>query len=219
MSTMIQSPTARTPQGGKRAGTITGAAQGAAAGTAVMPGIGTAVGAVVGAIGGFLGGSGVDRAKKHQALASKWAIIAKEREAAIARRNIIRDFRAKRAQAILMGGYEEGGLKSSTPRGGISSLGSQFAVGANFFDAQVYAQRQYQKHINKAGRNAARAGDVFATMGAVFNATSSVNWSSFGKSIDTTSGIGKQMTVFGNETIRSPQPFISPYPGEGLPPR
>ena len=174
MSTMIKDPKASTPTSGRGSGTLSGAAQGAAAGTAVMPGVGTVVGAVVGGVAGWLGGSEQDKAAKHATLAFKYAQLVKKREAAVVRRDMLRQFRAARAMSMVGVTSEEGGKRSSAPQGGISSLGSQFAFNQNYFDANAYLQEQLQKHSNKAGKHAQAANTIMATTTAVMSSVGSM---------------------------------------------
>lgn len=174
MSTKIKDPSANTPVSGRSTGTLSGAAQGAAAGTAVMPGVGTVVGAVVGGIAGFLGGSAQDKAARQATLAYKYAKIRQERQAAVARRDIIRQFRMQRASAMTMIGNEQGGTRSSAPQGAIASFGAQYGFNASFFDADAYLQSKYQTHANKAGKHAASANMINATLSSVASSVASM---------------------------------------------
>lgn len=178
MSTRIDRPTANTPTSGRGSGAISGAAQGAAAGTMVMPGIGTVVGAVIGAAAGYLGGAEQDKSAKHASLAYKYAKLRQERGAAVARRDIIRQFRISRAQAMMGIGAEQGGTRSSAPQGAIASMGSQYAFNSSYFDADFWLNSMYMKHAKKAGKHAAAANTINATAGAVASAVSSWGQSS-----------------------------------------
>jgi len=178
-STVIDKPTANTPTSGRGSGAVSGAASGAAAGTMVMPGIGTVVGAVIGAAAGYLGGAEADKSQKHASLAYKYAKLRGERQAAIARRNVVAQFRMARASAMTMIGNEEGGRRSSAPQGAIASTGAQFGVNLNYFDADVYLQSMYQKHSNKAGKKAATANMINSTLTSVASSASSFGGSGF----------------------------------------
>lgn len=176
-ATMIKHPTSSTPTSGRGSGTISGAAQGAAAGTAIMPGVGTVVGAVIGGIAGFLGGSQQDSAAKHANQAYQYAKMRQERAGAIQRRDILREFRAKRAIAMTSIGSEEGGRRSSAPQGAIASFGAQFGFNLGYFDADVYLQNKYQEHANKAGKKAANANMINSTISTVASAAISMRGS------------------------------------------
>jgi hypothetical protein len=75
---------------------------------------------------------------------------------------------------MTMIGNEAGGTRSSAPQGAIASLGAQYGFNQNFFDADVYLNKQYQKHSNKAGKHAASANMINSTASAIFKAAPSV---------------------------------------------
>ncbi len=216
MGTKIKDPKANMPTSGRGSSTISGAAQGAAAGTAVMPGVGTAVGAVIGAAVGFLGGSEQDKSAKHATLASKYARLRQERQAAVVRRDIVRQFRMARATAMTMIGNESGGTRSSAPQGAVGSLGAQFGFNTAFFDADIYLQRQFQKHSTKAGKHAASANMINATLATTAQAVGSMGNPFSPKPTSTPTGggpvsqtpIGSNTYAGGNwGTFAPPKPF------------
>jgi hypothetical protein len=189
-STMITNPTAPSPTSGRGSGTVSGAAQGAAAGASFGP-VGIVAGAVIGGIAGFLGGAQQDASARHASLAYKYAHMQKLREAAIVRRDKLREFRMMRSQAMLGILGEEGGSRSSAPQGAVSSLQSQYGFNINYFDTSAYIQSQYQKHSNKAGKHAASANMIMATTSAVASSVSEIGkykGSSWGSSGSAPSG-------------------------------
>jgi uncharacterized membrane protein len=170
---MIKDPKANTPISGRGSGVIAGAAQGAAAGATFGP-VGAIVGGIIGAASGFISGSEQDQSAKHATMAYKYAQLRQERQAAIVRRDKLREFRMARAMAMTMIGNEAGGTKSSAPAGAIWGLQAQYALNQNYFDADVYLNRQYQKHSNKAGKHAAAANMINAASSAVFQSAPAV---------------------------------------------
>lgn len=193
--TMINDPKANMPTSGRGSGVVSGAAQGAAAGAAIAGPYGAVIGAVVGGISGFIGGSEADKSAKHATMAYKYAQLRQERQAAVARRDIVRQFRMARAIAMTMIGNESGGTRSSAPQGAVGSLGAQFGFNTAFFDADVYLQRQFQKHSTKAGKHAASANMINSSLGAVTSAVGSSGFS-FSSAQRGYSGLG-------NETLSS----------------
>jgi hypothetical protein len=173
---MITNPTVQNTQSGRGSGTITGAAQGAAAGAAVGGPVGAVVGGVIGGIAGWLGGSEQDKSQKHANLAFQYAKMQKLREAAIARRDKVREFRMMRSAAMMGITQEEGGTRSSSPQGSVSGLQAQYGFNINYFDTSAYIQSQYQKHTNKAGKHAAAANMIMSTTGAVASAVGSMGY-------------------------------------------
>ncbi len=80
----------------------------------------------------------------------------------IQRREMVRQARMARAQAVAASAAESGGLQSSAPRGAVSSLGSQLTSNINYFDYQVNLNNQAQAYRKKAGKYARQAGDIAA---------------------------------------------------------
>jgi len=211
-STFITSPGGtKTPTTGKGTGVLTGAAQGAAAGTMVMPGIGTAVGAAVGAVVGFIGGAQSDKAQAYKKLAYKWDTMGKERQAAISRRDYLRQFRASRATAMTMIGGEEGGTRSSAPQGSVSALGSQFAFGEAFMEGQVMIGRTSAKFMRKAGKSQAASNATFATLEAGASLASTYGASAMNAWQTRSPKGGWGLGSFGNEPYDAiPKPTYGP---------
>jgi hypothetical protein len=157
-STMIKNPTRNQDDWGKGTGAIKGAAMGAA--------VGGPIGAVIGGTLGFIAGGFGDSSQRHKELAAQWAKMGKVREAAIARRNVIREFRMRRAITTMQMGAEEGGMRSSAPQASQNSLEAQFGFGLNYFDTQAYIQKKVQTQLNKAGKAASKGDGLFGLMEA-----------------------------------------------------
>lgn len=152
-------------------GALSGAAQGAVAGAVVGGPIGAVIGGVVGAIGGVLGGGAAKRARIYANRASKTRRTLDFMEAAVQRRDLVRQARMARAEslaAITAGG--EGGLMSSAPMGALSSISSQTGQNLRYFDARIRDFVQMQFWADKAGKKTAQAQNIMGTMGAVFDA-------------------------------------------------
>ena len=133
-----------------------GAAQGAAAGASVGGPVGAVVGGILGAIGGIFG----NKAKKAKRKAAKEQQRAAMREAAVQRRDIIRQYRAARAQSVAAAAAEAGGLQSSAAQGAIASTDSQAAFGLRFFDTQVASNQKVNKLLGKAEKYAGYASGI-----------------------------------------------------------
>jgi phage tail tape-measure protein len=158
--------------GGAAAGALAGAAIGAAGGPIGVVG-GAIIGAAYGVVSGALGGAEADKSAYYKKVASKWAKMGQERQAALERNNYIREFRARRAMTM-MGYGEEGANRSSAPQGAADSLKAQFAFGQAYSEGQHFIQRQYSKNMNKAGKAAQAAQTIFSTQAAVFQAAQTI---------------------------------------------
>jgi len=164
-----------------------GAVSGAMQGMAVAGPIGAVIGGIIGLIGGT-------KAKKARQYANKAAATERQQAqlaAAVERRDMIRQSRIARAQAVASSASESGGLQSSAPRGAISSIGSQTVSNLNYFDWQVGLGNEAQYYKQRAGKFA-RSADTFNSFiklgamagGAAYNAFSS-SGSSVGNTIYT----------------------------------
>jgi len=186
--TQVYDPSTGVGRGNSQAasGAVAGAAQGAAAGAAVgsvVPVIGTAIGAVVGgvvgAVAGWFGGGQMDKATMHKRKAEKWGTLGKEREAAVARNQMLRDFRIARAEAAVQIGAEGGGMQGSAT-GALSAIGNQYVFSDAFFGGQTHIQKQTARHLRKAGRAQAAANTTFGYLDAASSLASTIG--SFGLS-------------------------------------
>lgn len=161
-----------TGHSGAASGGVSGAASGASAGFAAGGPWGAVIGGVVGAAAGIFGGNQMDRAAEHLAKARAWATAGKEREAAIQMRDMLRQFRIKRAMAMAAIGAEEGGTRSSSPMGAIGAFGAQYAFGKGFFEGQVFIQRKVNKQLEKANKDQQAANMTFGMIDAAASAVS-----------------------------------------------
>lgn len=151
--------------GGATTGALSGAAQGASAGAAFGP-WGAVIGGVIGGVAGFFGGSSADRAQQMLRKARAWEKQGKNREAAIAIRDAVRNFRATRAASVAAIGSEGGGLESSAPAGAVGAMGSQYAFSRAFTQGQFMIQQKVSKFLNKAGKANAASQNMFAMLDA-----------------------------------------------------
>lgn len=150
---------------------VSGAAQGAAAGAAVgsvVPGIGTVIGAVVGGIIGAVGGLFSKKGKKLKRRAANEQRAISEREQAVQRRDIVRQLRFVRAQALASGSSESGGGGSAV-QGAVASIGSQGSFNVEFFDKQVNSQGYIEALLKKARARE----EVSGAIGGIVNAAGS----------------------------------------------
>lgn len=134
-------------------GAISGAAKGAATGAAigsVVPVIGTVVGAVVGGIIGAIGGLMGGKAAHMKKLARREQQHMGEREQAVQRRDMIRQYRLAAGMAQAQASSETGAELSSGVMGSIGSLGSQTLFNTGFFDVQSKAQAKVNKYLKKS---------------------------------------------------------------------
>lgn len=132
---------------------VSGAAQGAVTGMMV----GGPVGAVIGGILGLFGGK---KAKKARKYAEKAAAVERQQAqmaAGVQRRDMIRQARIARAQAVAAAASESGGLQSSSPMGAVSSMGTQLTSNLGYFDWQVGLGNQAQTYKQKSGKYARQA--------------------------------------------------------------
>lgn len=163
-------------------GAVTGAAQGAAVGSVAGP-VGTVVGAIVGGVIGAIGGIFSSQSKRYQKKADQQAQEMQDREAALQRRNIVRDQYVARAQAIAASAAEDGALMSSAPLGAISSIASQGAFNTDYFDSQVINQKQRNYWLKKAHKKQQDAGTAFQVLDTASSLAGSGLFDSFASSI------------------------------------
>lgn len=149
-------------------GAAQGAMQGATAGAALGP-VGMIVGGVIGGLGGYLSGNAASQARKHMSKANKADYQIRVRQAAIQRRDLLRNFRAQRAMQIAASFTESGGTMSSTAQGAMGSLQSQYGGNLNMFDWSAGAQKYLGKHMMKAGKYENRSGLIQSATNALLN--------------------------------------------------
>lgn len=188
-------------------GAASGAASGAKIGAAVGGPVGAAVGAVLGGIAGLFGGKKKKKAKKFAAKAQAEDMRMQERAQAVQRRDIVRQFRMARAQALAAGSSESGGLQSSGIQGSLSSIGSQGRFNLGYFDTQIDNQQLRNSYAKKAGKYASQAGDIFGILEAGASIADVGLLSGFGKKTSTpakpsgSKGLGEDWYIgagFGN---------------------
>lgn len=164
MSTMVQGQSAPRGNSGQMSGAVGGAAQGAATGAMVGGPVGAVIGGVIGGIAGAIGGRKVDKAKQYKQIAAKWQTHGAERQAAVQIRDQVREFRMKRSMAMANIGNEEGGTRSSAPRGALGSMSAQYSFNRNYAFGQIYIGRQVSRYLQKAGQEMNAANTTFALM-------------------------------------------------------
>lgn len=145
-------------------GAAAGAAQGAAAGAAFGP-WGALVGAVIGGAVGYFSGAEKKLAKKYGKKAAAVRRQQQTMQLAIQRRDLVRQSRMARAQAV-SAGASESGVRSSAVTGATSSLDSQTTSALAYFDTQVANDNLYQQFAAKAGKHAQRAAGMDSILGS-----------------------------------------------------
>lgn len=169
-------------------GGVSYAAQGAMAGFQVGGPWGAVVGGVLGAIGGVIGGG---QAAKAQRMAKRAAKIERKQsylDAAVARRDLIRQGREARAMSLAMITAEgEGGANSSAPLGALSSAGAQLNFNLGFFDSRIGHMLQMQRFQDRAAKYGARAQGTF---GMLDTAISIANFAGSAKATGSQMGSG-----------------------------
>lgn len=142
-------------------------AQGAYLGYSAGGPWGAVVGGVLGGIGGAIGGHQEARARK---MAKKAVRIQRQlsyMQAAVARRDLIRNARMERASSVAALAAQEGGLQSSPGAGAVSSYQSQFGFNLGYFDRRIQDYLAMQRFMDKSGKYARRAGDTYAIMDTI----------------------------------------------------
>lgn len=170
---------------------VAGAVQGAQAGAAFGP-VGAVVGGVIGAVAGaFVGGSArrsrilTNRARKTERMMSAF-------ELGIQRRDMVRQYRAARAETVAAGASQGRGDAMSSPiSGAISSAGSQANFNMRYFDTRVIDFLMMQNWYDKAGKAAANAQVGMQLLGSAAKAVGSFGGMS-GPSPQSTQGLSYQ---------------------------
>lgn len=101
--------------------------------------------------------------KKAQKFADKASALERQQAqmaTGIQRREMVRQARISRGQAVAAAASESGGLQSSAPQGARSSLSSQFTSNLNYFDTQVGLGNEVQGYKAKAGKYARQADNL-----------------------------------------------------------
>lgn len=154
-------------------GAIGGIASGAAAGASFGP-VGAVVGGIIGGIGGLMGGNAAKKARKYQNIAAAFEAKSKIQQAALARRDMIRQARVAQANAIAFAASEEGGLQSSASQGALASSESQLGFGLNYLKTQFELQRGVTTNLQKAGKYQAQAQDILGLTSTLTSAIQTI---------------------------------------------
>jgi len=89
------------------------------------------------------------------------------RQQAAERRQLIRESRIARAEAVsAAASQDEGGLTSSAGQGARASIESQIGFNIKYFDVQAAADRKYRRQLARAGKAAAGA-NLFSGIASV----------------------------------------------------
>ena len=157
-------------------GAIGGAAQGAAAGYAIAGPYGAVVGGVLGGVMGLFGGGAARKARLFTNSAKKTERTLSYFEAAVQRRDMIRQARIGRAEALAAGTSQgTGGLESSGVQGALSSVSSQANFNIRYFDARIADYLKMQEWVDKAGKASTTAGTWNSFLQAGLSAASIYN--------------------------------------------
>lgn len=145
-----------------------GAAQGAATGAQVGGPWGAVIGAVIGGALGWASGKKRKKAKKFAALAEAQRRKQQQMQLAVQRRDIFRQQRLARANAIAAGASDEG-VTSSSVLGATASIDAQSRSAVSYFDTQVNLDNAYQMYAKKAGRAQGQADSLMSILGSAGN--------------------------------------------------
>lgn len=182
-------------------GGLSGAAQGAQAGLAVGGPWGAVVGGIIGGAAGLIGGNKASAARRQLRKANKIDMTRKTRENAIVRRDMVRDFRMKRAMQVAASFTESGGNLSSTVQTAMGSLGSQWTFNRDMFDWTSGANKQINKHLQKANSLSEQSQMISAGISMVSSMV--------------TSGAGAYKTWKAGQTPSTSSPSTQPGPWAG----
>lgn len=186
----------------KEMGAGAGAAQGAAAGAAFGP-WGAVIGAVVGGALGYFSGGKKAEAKKYASKAQDVRRRQQSLRLAVERRDIIRNQRMARANAVAAGA-SEGGVQSSAVSGAISGIDAQGKSAASYFDAQVDLDAAFQMYAKKAGKKAGQAAELDTLLGSAGSlATVGGDLYGLSKSSPQAGGTSTGYTSFNNSAAQS----------------
>lgn len=145
-------------------GASASAAQGAAALSWAGP-WGIAIGAVVGGAIGLFSGEKKKKARKYMRKAQEQRRRQQQMKLAVQRRDLIRQQRMLRAQAVAAGSSEQG-VTSSAVLGAIGSVDAQGKSAMSYFDAQIDLDMAYQMYSKKAGKAAGDAAELDTLLAA-----------------------------------------------------
>lgn len=151
------------------AGSFTGAAQGAEVGAKAGGPWGAVIGAIVGGIAGGFAGDKRRKAKRYLKKAQAVRRQQQTMQLAVQRRDLVRQMRIQRAQAVAAGASDEG-VQSSAVIGATASVSSQGKSAVGYFDKQISLDNLYQQFMTKAGRAAEQANEIQSYMNMISSA-------------------------------------------------
>lgn len=155
-------------------------------------------------IGGLFSFGARKKAKKY---ANRAAAVERQQaqlEAAVQRRDLVRQSRIARAQAVAASASESGGLQSSAPQGAIGSVGSQTISNLSYFDRQVGMGNEAQAYRQKAGKYASRAENIDAITGILSGAVGLFS----GGSASGSTGLTKSVVSPVNQSFSKYSPWL-----------
>lgn len=136
----------------------------------IVPLVIAAVGAAVKLIGGLFGAAKAAKAAKYRRKAASKGREIVEKEQAVQRRDIVRNLRVARAQALAQGATESGGTRSSGTQGVSGSFASQSLFNLDFFEGQAEKSRRKFEFELKADKYQANAEQTIAVSGLIGDA-------------------------------------------------
>lgn len=132
------------------------------AGVQIAGAIVEAVGGTIKLIGGLFGTSKKAKAAKYRRKAAAVDRQMVEKTQAVQRRDLIRNLRAARAQAMSQGASESGGTRSSGTQGVSGSLASQSLFNLDFFEGQAQKGKLKYTYEIKADKYESKANEIIA---------------------------------------------------------
>jgi hypothetical protein len=173
-------------------GAVSGAMQGFA--------VAGPVGAFVGAALGFASGNKAKKARLANARAARIAHEMSLKQAAIQRRDLMRDFRINRAQQIAAAFTESGGITSSTVATATGSLMSQYTTNMGILDWTGGANKEFAKQRQKAGNYAGQSAMIATGMKALLSVGSAA-YGNYQAGKAQGEQLMSNMSTFGNDRV------------------
>lgn len=159
----------------KEIGAVSGAGRGAMAGAKVGGVWGAVIGAVIGGISGGAAGHAAKRARIYQQRASRTQGMLQNVQAAIQRREMVRQTYVARAEQLAAASASgETGMLSSGYGGSMSSLMSRAGRNLQVFDAAARDQVQMNFWLRKAAKKSAQSSNISGFMDLAESATNFV---------------------------------------------
>ena len=168
-------------------GFISGAASGAATGATIAGPWGAVIGGVVGGVFGLFSGGAARKARLKQQQANNISLAMNEQDAAIQRRDLIRQSRVAQATALAQGTADGSEVTSSGVSGTVDSLKSQTKAGIDFLNLQSSEAVQKFKLTGDAQSAFANSQAIGGLYQGLLKAApalgSNQNWSPFGNGL------------------------------------